>query len=441
MKKTMKNKINNIWLILLILISSCKKDEIITLPTLTTLEITNITETSAYTGGAITDNGNGAIIERGVCWSSTLLEPVISGNKTNDGLGDGEFTSLINGLTPGTTYYVRAYATNSFGTGYGNTVLFKSTATLPTVTTSQIDLIMQNTAQCGGSITSDNNTLIIDRGVCWSIEPLPDTLDDKTNDGTGSGEFISAINGLMANTTYHVRAYATNNEGGTAYGADLVFKTKAELPNLTTDEMSLLTQTTAQSGGNITSDGGVSIISRGVCWSIETLPTILNNKTIDGQGIGMFASEISILSTNTTYYVRAYATNDEGSTSYGNEQSFTTLPENIEYPITSLYGENILYIPLTQIQANTDYSLAAILPENTNIIVKISGGSWTYQLGTNSNWDITVFDQNSNSQFFTSILDGRECDLKIIFSQGTVTIEYFENGADTPTKTKQLIIE
>ena len=76
-------------------------------------------------------------------------------------------------------------------------------------------------------------------------------------------------------------------------------------------------------GGNIISDGNSPVISRGVCWSTNPSPTILDAKTMDGTGIGNFESTIGHCSSLTTYYVRAYATNDIG-TAYGNQNSFTT---------------------------------------------------------------------------------------------------------------------
>jgi uncharacterized protein (TIGR02145 family) len=96
------------------------------------------------------------------------------------------------------------------------------------------------------------------------------------------------------------------------------------IPVLTTTVVTDLTQTTAKSGGNITSDGGATVTSRGVCWSTGQTPTVSDNKTIDGTGAGNFTSSISGLSANTTYYARAYATNSLG-TAYGSAMSFTTL--------------------------------------------------------------------------------------------------------------------
>ncbi len=92
---------------------------------------------------------------------------------------------------------------------------------------------------------------------------------------------------------------------------------------LTTASINNIYTTVAISGGNITSNGGALITARGVCWNTSTNPSIANNKTIDGIGIGAYSSSITGLSSNTTYYVRAYATNSL-TTSYGNEFSFTT---------------------------------------------------------------------------------------------------------------------
>ena len=111
------NKLSFILFALLVLMfSSCEPE--VTLPILTTTEVTDITNNSAISGGKITSDGGGEITARGVCWSLNE-NPTISDNKTIDGLGTGRFTSTISGLTESTTYFVRAYATNASGTGYG----------------------------------------------------------------------------------------------------------------------------------------------------------------------------------------------------------------------------------------------------------------------------------------------------------------------------------
>jgi len=92
---------------------------------LTTTAVSNIFLTTASSGGNIINDGGAAVTARGVCWS-TSPNPTIANSKTTDGTGTGVFTSSITGLTVGTTYYIRAYATNSAGTNYGNQVSFAS---------------------------------------------------------------------------------------------------------------------------------------------------------------------------------------------------------------------------------------------------------------------------------------------------------------------------
>jgi hypothetical protein len=92
-------------------------------PTVTTTNVSDITQTSTGSGGNVTNNGGNEVTSRGVCWSTTP-NPTTSLSKTSDGKGNGSFTSRITGLTANTNYYVRAYATNGVGTGYGNEIRF-----------------------------------------------------------------------------------------------------------------------------------------------------------------------------------------------------------------------------------------------------------------------------------------------------------------------------
>ncbi|MBD3333686.1 hypothetical protein GF356_12625, partial [candidate division GN15 bacterium] len=146
-----------------------------------------------------------------------------------DGSGTGSFTSSLTGLTANTPYYVRAYATNSAGTGYGIAQSFTTAAqpTAPVVTTSAVSAITQTTAQCGGNVTSDGGAAVTSRGVCWSTSPTPTIADSKTTDGSGTGSFTSSLTGLTANTPYYVRAYATNS-AGTGYGEERSFTTESQ---------------------------------------------------------------------------------------------------------------------------------------------------------------------------------------------------------------------
>jgi uncharacterized protein (TIGR02145 family) len=143
-------KKRNIWLyqfilmgIFSILTNSCKKDVI---PVLTTTEVRYITQTTATCGGNITSDGGATVTARGVCWG-TNQTPTIVDNKTTDSSGTGSFTSIITGLTANTTYYERAYATNSAGTGYGSVVSFTTPGTV-----TDIDGNVYNTVVIGTQV-------------------------------------------------------------------------------------------------------------------------------------------------------------------------------------------------------------------------------------------------------------------------------------------------
>ncbi|MCX6258095.1 MAG: hypothetical protein NTW49_09420 [Bacteroidia bacterium] len=193
---------------------------------------------------------------------------------------------------------------------------------VPSVTTETITAIGQTSATGGGNVTSDGGAAITARGVCWNLAGIPTTSDSHSSDGTGTGNFTSSLTGLSPNTAYHVRAYATNSVG-TAYGDEVNFATSPALPVVTTYVVSSITQTTASSGGEITSDGGAAITARGVCWNTTGNPTVTDSHTTDGTGTGIFTSSITGLSASTPYYVKAYAINIAG-TAYGSEISFTT---------------------------------------------------------------------------------------------------------------------
>jgi uncharacterized protein (TIGR02145 family) len=223
----------------------------------------------------------------------------------------------------------------------------KKKDTIPTLTTAIVSGITKTNAVSGGNVTSDGGAEVIARGVCWGTSHNPTTSSDKTEDGTGIGEFTSNLAGLTVNTTYYVRAYASNSLG-TNYGNEVSFATnQIALATLTTADVTGITPTTAFSGGNITDDGGGTITASGVCWSTAQNPTIANNFTTDGSEIDGYSSTMSGLTVNTTYYVRAYATNSAG-TSYGNQVSFTTASGFSAI----IFNSNLTYGTLSDIDGN-----------------------------------------------------------------------------------------
>ncbi len=484
------------------------------LPTVSTVSASDITTNSATSGGNVTDDGNATVTARGVCWS-TAHNPTVSGSHTTDGSGTGSFTSSITGLSQNTTYYVRAYATNSVGTAYGNEVSFTTNtpsvggfdengtsnavftvASGRTVHFSRgnlqyqastctwrfaehqydtvgvgnwwniifssysgwIDLFGWGTsgwnsgAVCyqpwdtsslssryrpGGSsytnsltgeyanadwgvynaisnggnqggmwrtLTKDEWDYLLNSRAASTINGeanaryakavvngtngvvlFPDnftmpsgmsyplginTSSAPFNNNTytesqwsqmeGSGciflpaagyRYGEAVEGVGTNGGYWSSTYGTYyadgyTSGYTAYnmgfyddniyvGYDYRYfglsvrlvrdstSANMSLPTVTTSSVSSITSSTATCGGNVTNSGNATVTARGVCWSTSHNPTVSNSHTIDGSGTGSFTSIITWLSQNTTYYVRAYATNSFG-TAYGEERTFTT---------------------------------------------------------------------------------------------------------------------
>jgi len=158
-------------------------------------------------------------------------------------------------------------------------------------------------------------------------------------------------------------------------------------PIVTTTTVSSITSTTASSGGNVTSDGEEPVTAKGVCWSTSADPTTADSKTTDGTGTGTYTSSITGLSPETTYHVRAYATNSVG-TAYGEGRAFTTAsslfsPEiNIKYDSTSLADGESYDFDSHNVETHTDVTFTI---ENTGTAdLTLSGSPVITLTGTNS---------------------------------------------------------
>lgn len=208
---------------------------VVSLPAVTTAPIDTdyISTTSAFSGGVVLNDGGGAVVARGVCWNTTGA-PTVDDAKTIDGNGTGSFISTLTNLTPGVRYYVRAYATNSAGTAYGNEISFTTMAqlTVPVVTTNAVTNIVNTTATSGGRVVSWGGTAVTERGVCWSTHQNPTVDDEKTISGAGLGSFTCSVGGLALGTTYYLRAYAINSTG-VGYGEEVTFRTPDPQPDVT----------------------------------------------------------------------------------------------------------------------------------------------------------------------------------------------------------------
>lgn len=293
------------------------------LPTVTTVEIINVTVSSAVCVSKVIANGGSEVTERGVCWSSTNLFPNLMDSYDSSGTGMGSYNITMTGLEADTKYYVRSYAINTQGVSYGECLSFYTSDGLPTVTTVPVTQITANSAVGGGNVIDEGASSVFERGICWSTNPEPTIDNYHGNNGVGSGPYSVNMNGLTSGILYYVRAYAKNLYG-IVYGEVVSFTPTDGLPVVETTDVTNITSNSAVCGGNVREEGASSVIRRGVCWSTSHNPTTQDHDIPNGTGLGEFSCNITGLSSNTDYYVRAYATNAVG-TVYGAEKTIPTL--------------------------------------------------------------------------------------------------------------------
>ena len=209
------------------------------IPTVVTNDVNGITAITAKGNGNVTADGGATVTERGICWG-TSQNPTINGNHLTSSSGTGYFAAEMTGLAENTTYYVRAYATNSRGTAYGENKAFTTkTIVDPVVATVDVIHIRQNSAVGVATLTSQGNDPTTERGVCWSSSVTLPTLNNPNcrhaNNGTGEGDYSVSMSYIEPNTVYYMRAYARNSKGTVVYGAVKTFHTHVHMQNGTID--------------------------------------------------------------------------------------------------------------------------------------------------------------------------------------------------------------
>jgi uncharacterized protein (TIGR02145 family) len=350
-------------------------------PSLETLRTMHIGDSSVRCEGVVHSDGGSSVFERGFVYD-TQASPLLPVGRTPAGSGLGLFSDTINGLSPFTRYYFRAYAQNAVGTAYGHDDAL--TLCLNPSMTSAADSI------CLGSSASFTAHPI---GGFWrSVNPSVAVVDSLTGIVTGvsagSAEirYVLSLQGgcpmAVAERFIHITApvnagtlsgnqnlcvgstdtYASTVTGGTWSSSNTAIATVnattglvtaltpgtatitytvtgtggcpnatatrsltvcVALPGVSTTAATAITSGGASTGGMVTSSGGAIVSARGVAYGTSANPTLANQFTMNGSGLGSFTSQLSGLTPGTAYRVRAYATNAAG-TAYGNEVMFST---------------------------------------------------------------------------------------------------------------------
>ncbi len=277
----------------------------------------------------VTANGLPAATQHGFVYSKTNSVPTIADIRTSQGVpGAAPFNYMasLGGLDYSTTYYVRAYVTNTAGTFYG-AILSRSTATTvpPSVNTTALSLNNDIYIQGNGTILTSGTFPVTEHGFVYSSTvTVPTTANIKVSLGAPGAipsNFNRNIGPLNYNTTYYIRAYAIS-AAGTAYGQTLNATTIAAPvnPAVFTDSVRQTTLNGFKAFGKVFNNGVPVATQHGFVYSsTNTVPTINDSKVNMGvppASPGNFSTNVVVGQVTRTYYVRAFITNSNG-TFYG----------------------------------------------------------------------------------------------------------------------------
>lgn len=231
LKKIISDPIFRILLIIGLSLIACKssEDEIIVKPTISLHQLQSITSRSVEVRAAITSNGGEAITQLGVVWSTSTSPTLSNASSLPATLSQLGFTLTIPDLDVATRYYVRAFAENSVGLGYSEVQEFNTLAEIPVVITGKVIEATMNSIEIQGEVISEQGAQVTEKGFVLSKLANPDINDTKIVAGLGQGIMEALFEELAVNTSYHIRAYASN-EMGTAYGSNVSIRTADALP-------------------------------------------------------------------------------------------------------------------------------------------------------------------------------------------------------------------
>ena len=316
------------FLVFFTIVFSCKKEGVTTPAVKTTSIQVDKNNNTATANGEVTAEGASAVSKRGFVWS-TVANPTVSDALSSNQFGPGVFTQQISGLNLGTTYYLRAYATNANGTTYGNQLDFK-TLVAGKFTSINFDSLSFKSVKINVNIESLGDITIKSIGVCYSKTGTPSIKSDSTtilHSNITDKNFSVGIKNLTINTKYFIRAFINTNLG--AFYSDEINITTKQYTQGTFGEVVItgLSNLSADAKVNISTLGDAPINSMGLCFSTTNDPvfktdssTLIHSNKTDQT----FTLALRNIKENTKYYVRAFINSDAGI-AYSNSFYFTTL--------------------------------------------------------------------------------------------------------------------
>ena len=290
------------------------------LPVLSAITHTVLSDYSITVKAEVTSTGSSNLIHSGFCWSTIRQEPTIADEKKE--LEGSVLETVLSDLTPGATYYIRAYATNFYGTSYSEVFTYTTKdAKAPTLSAITQTASSFFSVSVKASITDAGTADVTQSGFCWSTSNTTPTTGDNTQEVDGP-DMALTLEKLEPGTTYYIRAYATN-EVGTTYSDVLTFTASAvKAPTLSAITQTASTDFSVSIKATVTDAGTSKVTASGFCWSTtnQSPTTADSKKELNGTTL---ETTLENLTPDTTYYIRAYATNEHG-TSYSGVFTFKT---------------------------------------------------------------------------------------------------------------------
>jgi|GEM_PF-4891246 len=304
-----------------------------TTPTVTTTTATSITNTTASSGGNVTSDGGATVTARGVCWS-TSSNPTIANDHTSNGTGNGSFTSSITGLSSGTLYHYRAYATNSAGTSYGSDLTFTTTSSTPTITVSTTSLSDFGSLQVGANSTPQTYTISGSNLIANIAVEAPSGFQVSTNSSSGFGSSLTLTQsgGTVSSTTIYARFSPTSTgfqSGNIAHTSTGATNKSVSVSGTSTavSTPTIIISTSSLDFGNLVVGQNSSVQSYNVSGSNLTANIILTTP-----------SEFQISTNSSTGFVSSLTLTQSGGT-----VSNTTLYARFNPTSTGLKSGNIVH--------------------------------------------------------------------------------------------------